>query len=80
MNKTKRGLKYYSCDEFIERLCNFLGDSEGMSTEEIQAELEEAGIDTEKLKARVRKIVAKPVNNTVNDGERKEERDEKTSV
>jgi len=44
---------------FMECFCDLMGDTEGMTQEEIIAELKEVGIDPDKLTARVEEIVRK---------------------
>ena len=43
--------------EFLDRLTDFLGDSEGMTTEEVKAELREEGIDVDGIVERGKQIV-----------------------
>jgi hypothetical protein len=43
---------------FIECLTDFMGDSEGQTKEEVVNELEEMGIDTDKLMELVDKLLA----------------------
>ena len=46
-----------NAEKFIDSLFNFLADPEGLTQKEICSELEEHGIDTKKLKERVKKII-----------------------
>lgn len=43
--------------EFLDRLTDFLGDSEGMTTEEVKAELREEGIDVDGIVERGKQMV-----------------------
>jgi hypothetical protein len=46
-----------SDEKFLDSLFSFLGDSDGLTQEEVCSELKELGIDTQKLKERVKKII-----------------------
>ena len=42
---------------FLDCLCDFLGSSDGMTTEQVRLELEKGGIDTKQLTERTEKII-----------------------
>lgn len=44
---------------FVDTFCNFMSDPAGLTQEEIKEGLENLGVDTEKLKARVDDVVKK---------------------
>lgn len=47
--------------EFLDRLTDFLGDSEGMTTEEVKTELREEGIDVDAMTERAKKMIAEKI-------------------
>jgi uroporphyrinogen-III synthase len=46
-----------TASEFLDRLTEMFCDTTGISTEELKADLEERGIDTEKAVAKIRKLI-----------------------
>ena len=47
--------------EFMDRLTDFLGDSEGMTAEEVKQELREEGIDIDALTIKVKKMIKEKI-------------------